>query len=327
VLVLADIFDDSDPTRKTSARDVDPARARTSCGQDHAQARLSTAHRPRSGHATANGVPYYYEIHGQGEPLLLLHGGLGSIEMFGPVLPALAKTRQVIAVDLHGHGRTRLGDRKISLIDMGDDLAGVLEQLGYKQVDVLGYSMGAGVAFRLAAQHPDRVRRLALASMGFARDGFYPEMLPQQAAVGAGLAEMMKETPMYKTYAAIAPDPSEFPKLLDRMGELMRTPYNWAADVQKLTMPVILVFGDSDMFRLDHIVEFYRLLGGGQKDAGWTREHMAKNRLAILPNVTHYEMFMSPAMVAAVLPFLDGKNDPPVWSEQDARPDRQARAR
>jgi pimeloyl-ACP methyl ester carboxylesterase len=187
--------------------------------------------------------------------------------------------------------------------------------------------MGAGVAFRLAAQHPDRVRRLAIVSMGFARDGFYAEMLPQQAAVGAGLAEMMKETPMYKSYATIAPDPSEFPKLLDRMGELMRTPYDWAADVKKLTMPVILVFGDSDMFRLDHIFEFYRLLGGGQRDAGWTREHMAKNRLAILPNLTHYELFMSPAMIAAVLPFLDGKNEPPVWSEQDAHRDRPASAR
>jgi pimeloyl-ACP methyl ester carboxylesterase len=278
----------------------------------------------KTGHAAVNGVNYYYAVYGKGEPLLLLHGGLGQIEMFGPNLALLAQSREVIGVDLHGHGRTDLGTRDISLIDMGDDLAGVLQHLGYRQVDVIGYSMGAGVGFRLAVQHPDRVRRLAIVSMGFAQDGFYPEMLPQQAAVGAGLAEMMKETPMYRSYAAIAPDPSEFPKLLDRMGELMRTPYNWSADVKKLAMPVILVFGDSDMFRLDHIFEFYRLLGGGQQDAGWTREHMAKNRLAILPNLTHYELFMSPAMVATVLPFLDGKDEPPVWSEQEARRDRQA---
>ena len=135
----------------------------------------------RNGRIDANGVNYYYEIHGKGEPLLLLHGGLGSIEMFGPVLPMLAESRQVIGVDLHGHGRTPLGERKISLIDMGDDMAVVLDRLGYRQVDVLGYSLGGGVAFRLAVQHPGKVRRLALVSAGIRTDGFYPEMLPQQA--------------------------------------------------------------------------------------------------------------------------------------------------
>jgi len=250
----------------------------------------------RKGHLAVNGVSYYYEIHGQGEPLLLLHGGLGSIEMFGPALPALTRTRQVIGVDLHGHGRTSLGDRKISLIDMGDDMAAILEQLGYRQVDVMGYSLGAGVAFRLAVQHPERVRRLALVSAGFARNGFYPEMLPMQAQVSGAMAPMMKDTPMYKSYAAIAPNPADFPKLLDRMGELMRTPYDWAADVKRLQMPVMLVYGDSDMFRLEHVVEFYKLLGGGQQDAGWMREHMAQNRLAILPNLTHYEIFMAPEL-------------------------------
>ncbi len=197
----------------------------------------------KTGRVEANGVSYYYEIHGQGEPLLLLHGGLGSIDMFRPnVLPALAATRQVIAVDLHGHGRTPLGDRKINLIDIGDDLAVILKELGYAQVDVLGYSFGAGAGFRLAVQHPDSVRRLALVSGGFAQDGFYPEMLPMQAQVGAGMAEQMKGTPMYQSYVAVAPDPAEFPKLLDAMGELMRTPYNWAEDVKKLKMPVMLVY-------------------------------------------------------------------------------------
>lgn len=270
----------------------------------------------RSGHVAVKGVKYYYEVHGQGEPLLLLHGGLGSIDMFGPVLPHLAKTRQVIGVDLHGHGRTQLGDRKISLVDQGDDLATLLDQLGYGQVDVLGYSMGAGIAFRLAVQHPNKVRRLALVSAGFSQDGFYAEMLPMQAQVGAPMAEIMKDTPMYQSYAAVAPDPSEFPKLLDRMGELMRTPYNWADDVKKLKMPVMLVYGDSDMFRPEHMVEFYKLLGGGQKDAGWMREHMSPNRLAILPDVTHYDIFMSPALPATVLPFLDGKRGAQSWAAQ-----------
>ncbi len=229
----------------------------------------------KSGRIEASGVHYYYELHGAGEPLLLLHGGLGSIEMFAPVLPVLAEGRQVIGIDLHGHGRTPLGDRKINLPDMGDDMAVLIEKLGLEQVDVLGYSLGGGVAFRLAAQHPSRVRRLVLVSAGYAQDGFYPEMLPMQAQVGAAMAESMKDTPMYLSYAAVAPAPDEFPELLERMGEWMRQPYDWEQDVKKLTMPVMLVFGDSDMFRLEHVVRFYQLLGGGLKDAGWMREHMS----------------------------------------------------
>ena len=270
----------------------------------------------KTGHLEVNGVNYYYEIHGKGEPLLLLHGGLGSIDMFGPVLPILAENRQVVGIDLHGHGRTNLGDRPISLIDMGDDVAAILKKLGYGQVDVLGYSMGGGIALRLAVQHPDAVRRVVIASAGFAREGFYPEMLPMQAQVGAGMAEMMKNTPMYTSYAAVAPNPGDFPKLLDRMGELMRTPYNWADDVKTLRMPVMLVYGDSDMYRPEHIVQFYQLLGGGLKDAGWMREHMAKNRLAILPDLTHYEMFASPVLAHTVLPFLNGKSGAKSWAEQ-----------
>jgi pimeloyl-ACP methyl ester carboxylesterase len=269
----------------------------------------------RNGHVAANGVDYYYAIYGQGEPLLLLHGGLGQIEMFGPVLTALAAERQVIGVDLHGHGRTRLGDRSIDLVDIGDDLAVILAELGYGQVDVLGYSFGAGAAFRLAVQHPAAVRRLVLVSAGFAQDGFYPEMLPMQAQVGAHMADMMKETPMYQSYAAIAPDVSEFPKLLDAMGAFMRTPYDWSEDVKTLEMPVMLVHGDSDMFRLEHVVEFYHLLGGGLKDAGWMREHMSRNRLAILPDLTHYEIGAAPALARTALPFLNGQSGATSWAE------------
>ncbi|MGH7445721.1 MAG: alpha/beta fold hydrolase [Longimicrobiales bacterium] len=274
-----------------------------------------------SGHVEANGISYYYEIHGQGEPLLLLHGGLGSIDMFGPILPTLAQKRMVVAVDLHGHGRTELGERPISLIDMGDDMAVILNALGHEQVDVLGYSLGGGVAFRLAVQHPEMVRRLALVSAGFAQDGFYPEMLPMQAQVGAAMAEQMKGTPMYESYVAVAPHPEDFPKLLDRMGAAMREPYNWAEDVKTLAMPVMLVFGDSDMYRPEHIVEFYQLLGGGLRDAGWMREHMSQNRLAILPDLTHYEVFFSPALVPTVLPFLNGESGSKSWADNVKQPD------
>src|SRR3989454_942371 len=275
----------------------------------------------KSGRVEANGVHYYHEIHGTGEPLLLLHGGLGSIDMFCPALPTLAEGREVIAVDLHGHGRTPLGERKISLPDMGDDMAVLLEKPGYDLVHVLCYSLGGGVAFRLAAQHPSRVRRLVLVSAGYAQDGFYAEMLPMQAAVGAPMAESMKDTPMYQSYAAIAPDPEEFPKLLDQMGEWMRRPYNWESDVKKLTMPVMLVFGDSDMFRPEHIVRFYQLLGGGLKDAGWMRENMSPNRLAILPDLTHYEMSLAPELPQTVLPFLNGESRAKSWAEQVQKQD------
>ena len=273
----------------------------------------------KSGYVDANGVNYYYEIHGKGEPLLLLHGGLGSIDMFATsVLPAFAKNRQVIAVDLHGHGRTALGTRTISMTDEGDDMATLLKRLNVTQADVFGYSMGGAVAFRLAVQHPDAVRRLVLVSAGYAQDGFYPEMLPQQAAVGAAMADMMKNTPMYQSYVAVAPHPDEFPKLLDQMGAMMRTPYTWEADVKNLTMPVMLIFADSDMYRPEHEIKFYQLLGGGLKDAGWMREHMSKNRLAILPGLTHYDIFLSPELPHTALPFLNGEMEQKNWSDQTA---------
>ncbi len=272
----------------------------------------------KSGYLSVNGVNYHYQVHGKGEPLLLLHGGLGDFDMFGPVLAELTKTRQVIGVDLYGHGRTALTERPMSLTDMGDDMAQIVKQLGYDKVDVMGYSLGGGVGFRMAVQHPERVRRLALVSAGYAQDGFFAEMLPMQAQVGAGMFEMMKETPMYKSYAAVAPRPQDFPKLLDQMGALMRKPYDYAEDVKKLQMPVMLVFGDSDMYRPEHIMKFYQLLGGGLRDAGWGRENMAKNRLAILPGFTHYDLFLAPSLVPTVLPFLDGKSNTASWGQQVA---------
>jgi pimeloyl-ACP methyl ester carboxylesterase len=265
----------------------------------------------KSGYVKAGGVNYYYEIRGQGEPLLLLHGGLGNTAMFAPGIPEFAKTRQVIAVDLYGHGRTALTERPVSLVDMGADMATIVRELGHRQVDVLGYSMGGGVAFQLAVQSPQFVRRLVLVSAGFAQNGFLPEMLPQQAAVSGKMADQMKGTPIWDTYMAVAPRKEDFPRLLDKMGELMRRPYDWSADVKKLTMPTMIVFGDSDMYRLEHVMEFYKLLGGGQKDAGWMRENMATNRLAIIPNATHYDIGMVPALVPTVLPFLNGQTGGP----------------
>ena len=262
----------------------------------------------KSGYADVNGLSYYYEVTGTGEPILLLHGGLFSINMYGQMRAELAKSRQVIAVDLHGHGHTALGDRQISLIDQGADMARLVKNLGHRQVDVVGHSMGGGIAFQFAAQNPAMVRRLVLVSTPFSQSGFYPELLPQQAQLGAAAAPMMKETPMYQSYVAVAPKPEDFPKLLDQMGALMRTAYDWSSDVSQLTMPVMLIYGDGDMFRPEHEVQFYQLLGGGLKDAGWRRENMSRNRLAILPNVTHYDMISSPQLVPTIMPFLERKN-------------------
>ena len=291
---------------------------------------LSAAHAapagvPRSapanttGRATLKGVDYHYDVRGQGEPLLLLHGGLGSSDMFEPLLPILGQGRQVIAVDLQGHGRSSLGNRPIRCEAIADDVAALLKRLGRAKVDVLGYSFGGCVGLRLAVQHPDLVRRLALVSTPFANDGWYAEMRAQQAQVSAAMAPMMKETPMYKSYVAVAPKPDEFPRLLDAMGDFMRQKYDWSADVQtlaKLKMPVMLVYGDGDMVRPEHEIKFYQLLGGGLKDAGWNRESMPRNRLAILPDLTHYDIFTSPRLAETVRPFLDGQSGAKSWAEQ-----------
>lgn len=265
-----------------------------------------------SGYVAANGVDYWFEIRGKGEPLLLLHGGLMSTGGFGPVLTKLAESRRVFGVDLQGHGRTALGNRKISLVDIGRDLAVVIQKLGLRQVDAMGYSFGGGAAMQLAIQHPTLVRRLVVVSAPYAQNGFFAEMLPQQAAVGAAMADAMKGSPMYTSYAAIAPRPQDFPKLLDAMGEFMRQPYDWSASVKQLAMPVMLVYGDADMVRPDHIVSFYQLLGGGLRDAGWMRENMSRSRLAILPDLTHYEIGAAPILATTVLPFLNGQTGPKV---------------
>ncbi len=267
----------------------------------------AAATKPKPEHATINGIDYAYEVRGKGEPLLLLHGGLMSFDMFGPALPVLSKGRQVILVDLQGHGRTTLGNRPIRCEAIADDVDALVARIGRAQVDVLGYSFGGCVALRLAIQHPDRVRRLVLLSTPYANDGWYPEMVVQQKQVGAAMAPMMAETPMFKTYKAIAPKVDDFPRLLDGMGDFMRQKYDWSADVAKLKMPVMLAFGDADMVRPEHEVKFFQLLGGGLKDAGWNRENMPKNRLAIIPDATHYETGASTRVAETVRPFLDGQ--------------------
>jgi len=257
--------------------------------------------------STINGVDYFYEVQGEGEPLLLLHGGLLSSDSFGPAMPTFTKGRKVITVDLQGHGRSTLGDRLLRCEPMADDIHALLRQLGHEQVDVLGYSFGGGVALRLAVQHPRAVRRLVLVCTVFADDGWHAEIRAQQKQIGQAIAPMMERTPLYATYKAVAPKPQDFPRLLDAMGDFMRQRYDWSGEMAALKMPVMLVFGDADSVRLGHQTKFYELLGGGIRDAGWNRETMPENRLAVVPDMTHYEPFASARVAELVMPFLDGR--------------------
>lgn len=256
-------------------------------------------------YADVNGVKLYYEVHGTGHPLILLHGGLGATSMFGPNLPALAKGRQVIAVDLQGHGRTADIDRPISPELMAGDVAALIEHLKLDRPDLMGYSLGGGVAFFTALRHPELVGKLVIVSTNFKRSGVYPEMLAQQAQVGPEAMEMMKQTPMYQLYASIAPRPEDFPRLLGKLGDAMKGDFDFSKEVAGIKATTMIVAGDSDIFPPAHAVEFFGLLGGGKRDGGWDGSGRPNARLAILPGLTHYTIFNAPALAAAVIPFLD----------------------
>jgi pimeloyl-ACP methyl ester carboxylesterase len=257
-------------------------------------------------YANINGLSLYYEEHGgEGDPLVLLHGGIGAGELLAPIVPALAAGRRVITVDLQGHGRTADVDRPLRHERMADDVAALIAELGLGQADVLGYSLGAEVALRVAIQHPGSVRRLVVVSAPFRRDGHFPDVLAQMDAMGPGAAEMIGQSPLGELYARIAPRPEDWATLIAKTADLLKVDYDWRAEVAALEMPVMLVFADADSVRPDHVVEFYALLGGGQRDAGWDGSQRSPSRLAILPGLTHYDISVSPALPAAVIPFLD----------------------
>jgi pimeloyl-ACP methyl ester carboxylesterase len=169
----------------------------------------------------------------------------------------------------------------------------------------MGYSLGGGVALRTAMQHPDVVRKLVLVSTAFKKDGWYPEIRAGMAQMGPGAAEPMKRTPMYQLYTRVAPRPADWPVLLTKLGEMMRKDYDWSREVAAIKAPTLLVFGDADAVSPAHAVQFFELLGGGQKDGGWDGSGVSKARLAILPGLTHYNVFSSPALPSTVTPFLD----------------------
>ncbi|RYU10311.1 alpha/beta fold hydrolase [Nocardioides iriomotensis] len=258
-------------------------------------------------YADVNGVRLYYELHGEGRPLVLLHGGLGSGEMFGPVLPVFAAGHQVILPDLQAHGRTADVDRPLTLEAMADDIAALITHLGHDEADVVGYSLGGGVAFHLALRHPDKVRRLVTCSAHVRTDAIYAEMRAQQGQVTGAAAEMMKGTPMYELYQRVAPRPEDFPRLLDKIGALMAVPFDLTDEVRGLQVPTLVMCGDADMAPPSHYVEVFGLLDGGLRDGGWTGEGRPKggHALAVIPGATHYDVFLSPLFAASAVDFLD----------------------
>ncbi len=260
-------------------------------------------------YADVNGVHLYYETHGTGRPMILLHGGLGSGEMFGPILRALADHHQVILPDLQGHGRTPDIDRPLDVRLMADDIAALIDHLGLDRPDVVGYSLGGGVAFQVAVKYPEKVGRLVSASANIRRDAIYPEMLEQQGQVGAAAADFMKDTPMYELYHRVAPDPDNFPRLLDKIGESMAKDFDYTDEVRGLRVPTLVVAADADMAPPRHYVEVFALLDGGLRDGGWMGEGRPRggHALAILPGLTHYNLCESPLFAAVTLAFL-GQN-------------------
>jgi len=258
-------------------------------------------------YAAVNGIKLYYETHGAGRPLILLHGGLGSGEMFGPVLPQLAERHQVVAVDLQGHGRTADIDRPIDVRLMANDIAALIDHLELASPDMVGYSLGGGVALQTAVKYPKKIRKLVAVSANIRSDAIPAEMRAQQGRVNAAAVEFMKETPMYQLYQRVAPRPQDFPRLLDKMGASMAQGFDFTAEVRSLQVPTLIVAADADMAPPSHYVEVFKLLDGGLRDGGWMGEGRPKggHALAILPGLTHYNIFSSPLFAAATLAFLE----------------------
>lgn len=258
-------------------------------------------------YAQVNGLNLYYETHGAGRPLILLHGGLMSGDMFGPIIPALSERHQVITVDLQGHGRTGDIDRPIDPALMADDIAALIDHLGLDRPDVVGYSLGGGVALHTAIKYPEKVGKVVSASANIRRDAIYPEMLAQQGQVNAAAAEFLKDTPMYQHYAQIAPKPDDFPQLLQKLGDAMAQDFDLTEEVRGLQVPTLIVAADADMAPPSHYVEVFKLLDGGLRDGGWMNEGRPKggHALAILPGLTHYNVGVSPLFAAVTLGFLD----------------------
>jgi len=255
-------------------------------------------------YADVNGLHLYYELHGPADakapPLILLHGGVGGITMFGPNLPVLAAGRQVIAVELQGHGHTADIDRPLRFELMADDIAALAAQLKIAQVDVMGYSMGGGVALQVAIRHPQLVRRLVVVCEPIKHSGFFPEVQAAFEHMGPEAGAAMKQSPLATMYPNV-----NWATLFTKIGDMARQNYDWSADVAKITSPTMLIFADADAVTPAHIMEMWGLLGGGKRDAGLDGSGRPPGRLAIVPGTTHYDILNTDAVARLVIPFLE----------------------
>src|SRR5262245_8292676 len=218
-----------------------------------------------------NGVELGYRTLGEGAPLVLLHGGFGTVAMFGPNVELLAGGRQVIGVDLQSHGRSPAADRPMGFETMADDIAALIPALGFDRAAVMGFSLGGGVALRTAIQHPEVVERLVLVSTPFRRTGWHPEMTAGMDAMGPEVGEFLKQSPLFDGYQRVAPRVEDWPILVEQVSEVVKIDYDWSPDIPGLSMPVMIVVGDADGMPPSHAVEFFNLLGGGLRDANWDR--------------------------------------------------------
>lgn len=257
----------------------------------------------KTGYAEVNGLNMYYEIHGQGQPLVLLHGAFSAIgSTFGKLLPDLAKSRQVIAFDLQGHGRTADIDRPMTIEGMADDVAAALAQLGIGQADLFGYSTGAVVALQLIIRHPELVRKLVFMSGTYSLDGIHPGLMD---GFGEMKPEMMYGSPWHEEYMRIAPRPEDFPRLFAKKTAMDRQIKDVPAEaIQAIKAPVLILIGDSDIARPEHAVEMFRLLGGGV--FGDMPTGLPNSQLGVLPGTSHVSILArADLLIPMITSFLD----------------------
>src|SRR5262249_5413960 len=259
---------------------------------------------PTTGYAPVDGLEMYYEVHGSGEPVVLLHGAFMTItNNWTACIGELSKTRKVIAVEMQGHGRTADIKRELSYENLADDVAALLDHLKIPSADLIGYSMGGGVAMQCAIRHPDKVRKVVVISSVFRRDGMVKEALD---AIPKLTADAFKGSPIETEYKKLSPTPDEFPKFVKRVLATASKGHDFGADKLKATKaPMFFIHGDADGVRLEHVAEMFRLKGG---EIHGDMKPRSASRLAILPNTTHVTLMQRMAVIVPMVnDFLDAK--------------------
>jgi pimeloyl-ACP methyl ester carboxylesterase len=249
-----------------------------------------------------NGMQLYYEVSGRGEPLIVLHGAYMNIPGMGAIIPKLAQTHRVYALEFQGHGRTTDINRPITYPNLADDVAAFMDALRIPKADVFGYSMGAEAGLQLAIRHPQKVNKLVVASGAYDLAGWQPEFA---AAIPQMTVEMIVALPFAADYRKLAPNPDGFPELARKLIALEKEPMAWGEDVKKMTAPVLIISGDADVMTLEHSVALFRLLGGGAM--GDMGKPLAASRLAVLPATSHTAVIgQADVLLAFIEPFLKG---------------------